>query len=209
MYNTYSTLNSRPVPRAKNIMLLSPRIQVLDVNENNFYSALLTANDGPLVISPSAIKPENASFIDARNLRGLAVSVFKLSVAYMYADMRGVYLEYHAPNNESKNNFTLFVQWKELGVMNPGESHFNQFLSYLKDGILSKHVVTIVGKSNKAKKTVFKAIDSIGAAVFERYQVSENRYIETSCSGGWILIKGDHSTRHDICLEQLTLRDLT
>lgn len=205
MYNHSSTLMTRPRRNPRSVMLVMPNIQILNVNEDCFYSALSTTINGPLVILRKAVESETIPCINTKGLLGLSASVYKSSVIFMYADKRGVYLEYHAANKE--NNFTLFVQWKELDVMNPSESNFTQYLAYLKTGMLSKHFLGIVSKGSKARKAVFKAIDSISTSLYERFCISNTRYIETSYTGGWVLIKTELNTRHEVLLEQLTISD--
>lgn len=205
MYNRTGTLTTKAKPNMRSVLLVMPNIQALNITKDCFYSALSTTLNGPLVILQKAVESEITPCISTKGLLGLSASIYKSSVIFMYADKRGVYLEYHAPDKE--NDFTLFVQWKELGVMNPGENNFTNYLAYLKTGMLSKHFLAIVSKGSKARKAVFKAIDSIAASLYERFQISDTRHIETSYTGGWVLVKTETNTRHEVLLEQLTIRD--
>lgn len=206
MHTYQSAFTSRPVPVAVTPTLLGATIQVLDIKKDCFYGASPKTENGPLVILPTAVKPDNIPSIRACDYEGLASSIFKSSVVFMYTDKRGIYLDYHAPNNSKDKMLALFVEWKEVGVQNPSQSDFDLFLCYLKKGMLEKHFITILAQGNKARKAIFKAIDSIAFSMYERYNIGNNCRIETGYHGGWDLVDNLKIIRHAVCLEQLTLK---
>lgn len=183
-------------------------IQILDIQKDCFYSVLSTTENGPLSILSNTVRPEQTPFVDTRGCRGLAVYIFKSSAVFMSADQRGLNVYYCAPNNSTAFDLALFVEWTAIGVVNPSENDFANFLMFMKKAMLSKHFFTILSLRNKARKAVLKALSAISCGAYERYDTGGGICIYTSLHGAWNLIKGTRVIFHDVCLEQLTLKTL-
>jgi len=187
---------------------ISNSIQLLDIQKDCFYSVLSTTEHGPLTLLSHTVQPEQTPFVDTRGCKGLAVFIFKSSAVFMSADQRGLNMYYCAPNNTNAFELALFVEWTAIGVMNPSENDFANFLMFMKKAMLSKHFFTILSLKNKARKAVFKALSGISCGLYERYDMGRGICIYTSLHGAWNLIKGTKVIFRDICLEQLTPKTL-
>lgn len=203
MYTHSGTLITKPIPRPREVVITQKSIQQLDIRKGYFYKAFRTSDNAPLCILPVAVKPEcNHPYVECGLWERVAASVFKSSVIFMTADKRGVQLDCHALNKR----ITLFVQWKDVGVLKPNESHFDCFLGFIRQGMLTHHFKQIVIQPNKVRKAIFKALDSISFGLYERYTIGDNLLLETGLCGGWNILKGDKLQVRSICLEQITTK---
>ena len=204
MYTHQGTLITNPAPRIREVVIAQKTIQTLDIHKGHFYEAFKTADNSPLIVYPARVKPVGKRpYIECALWERAAASVFKSSVIFLSADKRGVQLDCHALNKR----ITLFVQWKEVGVMKPDESHLDLYLGFIKQGMLEYHFDTIVSQPNKVRKAIFKAIDSISSGLFSRYRIGEERddlWIETGMCGGWNVMKAGKLQARNLCLEQIT-----
>lgn len=203
MYTHQGTLITKPCPVPREIVVTQQSIQKLDISRNHFYEAFRTSDNAPLIVYPTRVKPaNNRPYLECGLWERAAVSVFKSSVVFLSADKRGLQLDCHALNKR----VTLFVQWKEVGVLKPDESYFDSFLGFIRQGMLDHHFKTIVVQPNKVKKAIFKAIESISFGLGERYQIGNDLWIETGFHGGFDLVKGAKIQARGICLEQITTK---
>lgn len=180
-------------------------IKTLDLTKDGFYSFLTTAENTTEVVLTQSRTPGRPS-IDPRTVNALAMNTFKSSATMMYADTRGIYLEYWSPDIDYRQNFTLHVKWNELGVEEPNESHFQTFLDFVKWGILEKYFLLILLKHNKCRKAILKALDNISMAMHERYHVGKGYYLETHIEGGWDLSSPIGVVRSNVCLEEIGIK---
>lgn len=203
MYTHQGTLITKPYPVPREVIIAQPSIQKLDIRRNHFYEASRTSDNAPLIIYPNKVKPaDDQPYLECGLWESAAVSVFKSSVVFLSADKRGLQLDCHALNKR----VTLFVQWKEVGVLKPDESHFDLFLGYLRQGMLTHHFRMIVSQPNKVKKAIFKAIESINFGLWERYSIGDDLWLETGFHGGFDLVKGIKIQARGVCLEQITTK---
>lgn len=206
MYTYQGTLITKPVPVPREVVITQPSIQKLDIHKDYFYEAFRTSDNVPLIVYPARVKPaDNRPYLECGLWERAAASVFKSSVVFLSADKRGLQLDCHALNKR----VTLFVQWKEVGVLKPDESHFDLFLGFIRQGMLNHHFKTIVAQPNKVKKAIFKAIESINFGLGERYNIGSDLWIETGFHGGFDLVKGTKIQARGICLEQITTKICT
>lgn len=206
MYTCHSTLITKPVPVLREVVITQPSIQFLDICKNNFYEAFRISDNTPLIIYPTQVKPaDDRPFLECRLLERAAVSVFKSSVVFLSTDKRGLQLNCQAPNKQ----ITLFIQWKEVGILKPDENHFDLFLGYLRQGILKYHLKTIVTQPNNIRKAIFKTIGGINIDLRERYHIGNNLWLETGSQGWFNIVKRNKIQARSICLEQITTKICT
>lgn len=99
--------------------------------------------------------------VDASDKLAMHLFLHRLSVVMFYADKRGVTMEYWSPIGGS--NFTLHVQWKELGIRTKyiSQSLVEDYLPQIKNKIFTTFIEFIITRGSKAKKAIFQAIRSI------------------------------------------------
>lgn len=204
MYNLQSTLNDQS--DVLSVLTGSKGITFLDVNVDGFYSIFhSTEPNNAMEIALIKHKVPGLGYIDPRGLKQLCVSVIKASVIFMYADNRGLYLEYWSGEQYRKNCFTLHIQWKELGIEDPTESHFVNFHYHLKKGIMERSFSYVLSKGSKARKAILKVLDSISITIGETYKICNNYSIHNSEEGSWDLYKDNKKIKTGMVLEQITL----
>src|ERR1044072_6741897 len=98
MYNSVGTLIGREVHEASSLVLTN-NVRKLDVNVDGFYSLFnSTESANSMDIELNETKIPGKLCIDPQVLKKLCVSIVKSSVVFMFADNRGVYLEYWSPD---------------------------------------------------------------------------------------------------------------
>lgn len=203
MYNTSSTLIAKSLPKFCEVVIAQKSIQMLDTRKGYFYEGSKPSHNGPLIILPVTVKPKHDNpFIECGLWERAAVSVFKSSVIFMTADQRGVQLDCQALSKR----ITWFVQWKDFDVLKPNESHFNNFLGFIKQGIMCYSFREIVEHPNKIRKAIFNSLDSISLGSPERYIIGDNLWIESGKCGNWNILKGNKLQIRSIYLEQITAK---
>lgn len=208
MYTHQGTLGSEI--RLNPTLIMTRDIRELDVNVDGFYSLFYSSEvNNAMDITLSETKVPGLPYVDPQGLKKLSVSVVKSSVVFMYADKRGLYLEYWSGEQYRKNCFTLLVQWKELGIEEPNESHFNNFLAHLKKGIMSRYFPLLLSKGSKARRAVLKVMDCISFAIGEIYNLCNNYSIQTNEMGSWDLYKDRIKIRSNLALSRITLYMIT
>lgn len=205
MYDYIGTLIGREIPEGPSLVMTS-NVRKLDVNVDGFYS-LFNSTESANVMDIALIETKipGTLCIDPQGLKKLCVSIVKSSVVFMFADNRGVYLEYWSPDQFRKNCFTLHIQWKELSIEDPNESHFDHFLVHLKKGIMARHFTFLLSKGSKARRAILKVLDRISFAIGEIYTLCNNYLIQTNELGSWDLYKDRVKVKSNLVLEQITL----
>lgn len=205
MYDYTSALESHSIS-TPGTLVMTTNIKCLEVNVDGFYSVLpSTEINNAMTVALVETKTPGMGYINPRGLQKLSVSFVKSSVIFTYADTRGLYLEYWSGEQHTKNCFTLHVQWKELGIEDPTESHFQHYLSHLKKGIMSRYFTFILSKGSKARKALLDVMDRISFALHESYKLCNNFSIQTNDWGSWDLYKDRKKIKSNILLEQITL----
>lgn len=208
MYSHQGTLGSEI--KFSPTLIMTRDIRKLDVNVDGFYSLFYSGEvNNAMDITLEETKLPGHPYVNPRGLTKLSVSVVKSSVVFMYADNRGLYLEYWSGEQYRKNCFTLFVQWKELGIEEPNQSHFDNFLAHLKKGIMSRYFPLLLAKGSKARRAVLKVMDSISFAMGEMYTLCNNFSIQSNEMGNWDLYKDRIKIRSNLALSQITLYMVT
>lgn len=103
---------------------------------------------------------DHPGYLGAVSSDKLAMHLFvnRLSVVLTYTDKRGMYLEFNSIYRDEY--FTLFVQWKEVGVRTETihESLIQGYQGILKGVILSKFLAHVLSLGSKARRTTLKAL---------------------------------------------------
>lgn len=203
-YNHVAVFNTQPVPAM--FSYYGKSIKFLELNKDGFYSVFQPSPNNPvhpeLLFTPTLNPSSKGVHLDG--LKGLAVSVDKSSVTFLYTDTRGVYLEYLSPAEDTSGDFTLHVQWKELGVASPDKSHFDNFILFIKKGMITKYFPLLLMKGTKARKAVLGVLDSINGSEYEHYNLGRGYSLHTEMDGSWTLRKEAKCLRKSMCLNQLT-----
>lgn len=193
------------VKKPVTIPLFGKCITTLDVNQEGFYAVSRTSENMTIKVIQRPAYPIVYPHVQIEGLKALAVSVLKESVIWMYADLRGIYLEYNSPMGSTVDNFTLHVQWKELDIAKPNKSHFDNLLPLIKASMIERYFTFIITKGSKARKAILKTLDSIAFTMFEQYNIGKDYILETGTYGGWNLRKGTLLARRDIELQQIVI----
>lgn len=202
MYEYSGTLENRDGM----VTLISRDIRPLDVNVDGFYSLFYSSEvNNAMSVALTETKIPGLAYVNPRGLIKLCVSVVKSSVVFMYADNRGLYLEYWSGEEYRRNCFTLHIQWKELGIEDPNESHFDNFLVHLKRGVMGRHFALILAKGSKARKAVLKVMGDISCGMGEIYSICHNFVIQTNLEGSWDLYQDGKLARSKLPLLRITL----
>lgn len=203
MYTQQSTLITRNKSISCEGLNTQKSIQQLDTCKNNFYEAFKTSDNAPLIIYPNKVKPVGKHpYLECELWEKAAVSIVKSSVIFLSADKRGLQLDCHAPNKR----ITLFVQWKEVGVMKPDKSHFDLFLGFIRQAMLSLRLKIITNQPNRVRQAILKVVDSILVGPTEQYLIGNNLWLRTGFNGRFDILKGNKVQVRGICLEQVTTK---